>query len=152
MEIGRKSLPHGVPLHIDPRQELYFVSICCQQRTGEPLLQDNVPEKVIAAIDYNNQQGKWWVYLAVVMPDHLHFLVRFPGGLADAVKNWKHWTSRNLKIHWQRDHFEHRLRQEESYQEKAAYVLNNPVRAGLVSRWQDWPHIFISGELPTFRG
>ncbi len=151
MESGRKSLPHQVPLHVDPQQELYFVTICCQERQEDPLLQKGVPEKIFAAIDFYNQQGKWWVHLAVVMPDHLHFIASFPAALDGTVRNWKHWTSRNARIPWQRDFFEHRLRREESYHDKANYILNNPVRAGLVKDWQDWPHVFISGELPAFR-
>jgi hypothetical protein len=32
------------------------------------------------------------------------------------------------------------LRGAESYEEKWWYVRDNPVRAGLVDRWEDWPH------------
>ena len=41
--------------------------------------------------------------------------------------------------HWQKDFFDHVLRSEESYQEKWHYVRENPVRAGLVKSWEDWP-------------
>jgi hypothetical protein len=47
---------------------------------------------------------------------------------------------RALPHHWQRDFFDHRLRDDESFEEKAAYILNNPVRAGLVNRFEDWPY------------
>ena len=40
--------------------------------------------------------------------------------------------------------FEHRLRKEESFREKADYILANPVRAGLVERAEDWPYVFIA--------
>jgi hypothetical protein len=40
--------------------------------------------------------------------------------------------------HEQRNFFEHRLRSEESVQEKAAYILQNPVRAGLVAEGCAW--------------
>jgi REP element-mobilizing transposase RayT len=39
---------------------------------------------------------------------------------------------------WQRGFFDHLLRSEESYEEKRDYVLNNPVRAGLVEKSKDW--------------
>jgi hypothetical protein len=35
--------------------------------------------------------------------------------------------------------FDHRLRRDESLDEKARYILANPVRAGLVKREEDWP-------------
>ena len=40
---------------------------------------------------------------------------------------------------WQREFFDHVLRSEESYAEKWEYVRQNPVRAGLTTRAQDWP-------------
>jgi len=38
-----------------------------------------------------------------------------------------------MGIKWQRDFFEHRLRSDESWREKADYILANPVRKGLVA-------------------
>jgi len=34
------------------------------------------------------------------------------------VSKWKEWTTKTLKINWQRDFFEHQLRKEESLREK----------------------------------
>jgi hypothetical protein len=56
------------------------------------------------------------------------------------VRSWKRHTARHLGVHWQRDFFDHRLRSDESFEEKAAYILNNPARAGLVARSEDWPY------------
>jgi putative transposase len=41
--------------------------------------------------------------------------------------------------HWQKGFFDHVLRSEESYSEKWLYVVENPVRRGLVAQAQDWP-------------
>ena len=60
------------------------------------------------------------------------------------ISSWKSWTAKTCGIQWQRDFFEHRLRKEESYREKADYILLNPVRADLVERPEDWPHVFIA--------
>jgi putative transposase len=43
---------------------------------------------------------------------------------------------------WQRGFFDHRLRADESFEEKATYVRMNPVRKGLVGRPDDWPHLW----------
>jgi putative transposase len=37
--------------------------------------------------------------------------------------------------------FDHILRGEESYAEKWSYVRENPVRAGLVKEWGEWPFV-----------
>jgi len=42
--------------------------------------------------------------------------------------------------HWQKGFFDHVLRSAESYSQKWHYVRENPVRAGLISRWEDWPY------------
>ena len=46
--------------------------------------------------------------------------------------------------HWQKDFFDHVLRSEESDEEKWHYVRENPVRAGLVKRWQE---LALCGEI-----
>lgn len=81
------------------------------------------------------------------MPDHVHLLVSFPedSDIGKTLRNWKHWTARHLGFQWQRDFFEHRLRSDESLDEKAAYILENPVRAGLAAMPHNWRHIFVAG-------
>ena len=60
------------------------------------------------------------------------------------MSKWKEWTAKSLRIDWQRDFFEHRLRRDESYREKADYILLNPLRAGLVQKVEDWPYVFVA--------
>ena len=58
------------------------------------------------------------------------------------------WPVTADKPLWQRDCWDRQLRQGDSYSEKWEYVRNNPVRAGLVARADDWPH---QGELNVLR-
>ena len=64
--------------------------------------------------------------------------------IAKSIRNWRHWTAHEFGFHWQRDFFEHRLRDHESFVEKLDYVLQNPVRAGLVADWKDWPFTIVA--------
>jgi putative transposase len=41
---------------------------------------------------------------------------------------------------WQLGCFDRLLRVDESLHEKWLYVRENPVRAGLVEHWKDWPY------------
>ena len=41
---------------------------------------------------------------------------------------------------WERGLFDHLIRNAESYAQKWEYVRQNPVRAGLVERAEDWPY------------
>lgn len=83
------------------------------------------------------------MHLFLLMPDHCHGVLSFPSdrdAWVKTVRDWKNWLAWKHKISWQIDFFDHRLRSDESFMEKTQYVLDNPVRAGLVARWDDWPH------------
>src|SRR5437667_8112854 len=60
------------------------------------------------------------------------------------MADWKRFCATKLKIEWQRDFVDHRLRKEESYREKADYIRANPVRAGLVTQAEEWPYFWIA--------
>ena len=67
--------------------------------------------------------------------------------MKDWIKMWKSMSTRALKLKlglsgslWQRDYFDRFLRSSDNYSDKWTYVRNNPVRAGLVSRVEDWPY------------
>ena len=78
------------------------------------------------------------------MPDHLHGLFAFPGDaqIRRIWQNWKRYTSKSTGVIWQRDFFERRLRSDESLDEKARYIRDNPVRKGLVAEAKLWAWIF----------
>lgn len=138
----RKSLPHEIPSWVDPSQEIYFLTITCQKRGGGQLCHTPVGEVLLESVKFRHGKGDWFVHLFLLMPDHLHALLSFPAngkGLHRAVSSWKSWTAKRTGVVWQRDFFEHRLRADESFDEKAAYIRMNPVRLGLVHRPEDWP-------------
>jgi len=84
----------------------------------------------------------------VLMPDHLHLFVAIaPEGLR--LSRWMQILKVSLAKplreqghegpFWQKGFFDHVLRSAESYRLKWEYVRQNPVRAGLVKRPEDWP-------------
>ena len=79
----------------------------------------------------------------VAMPDHLHLIARIPSreGISSVVRSFKHDVSYKRPVAWQAGVFDHRIRNDDSYRAKWLYVLLNPVRAGLVSRPEDWPYV-----------
>jgi REP element-mobilizing transposase RayT len=92
---------------------------------------------------------EWWVHAATIMPDHAHLVLSFQREVAavKSLRNWRHWTARAFGFRWQRDFFEHRLRSEESLEEKINYLLQNPVRAGLVEEWSEWPFTILPARM-----
>lgn len=100
------------------------------------------PSWLLESVKFSTDQGKWYPRIFLIMPDHIHGLFRFPDEavMTKVIRDWKRWTSRHLNIAWQDGFFDHRLRQEESVSEKADYMFQNPVWAGLVADPQEWPH------------
>jgi putative transposase len=94
------------------------------------------------SVEYRRLLGQWFPLLMVLMPDHVHMLLRFPLSvrMKKVVSDWKQYTAKRIDIRWQRDFFEHRLRSDESLMEKAAYIRNNPVRKQLVDVPTAWPY------------
>jgi REP element-mobilizing transposase RayT len=48
---------------------------------------------------------------------------------------------------WQRENYDHVVRDEAEKQRIIRYVLMNPVKAGLVQSWDDWPYSYTKGSL-----
>jgi len=83
------------------------------------------------------------------MPDHLHMLIGKPGDarLSNVIRDFKRITARIANIAWQRNFFDHRLRNDESENEKVAYIRANPVRAELIGPNDRWPFAINSDDL-----
>ena len=89
------------------------------------------------------------------MPDHVHLLLALipPRSLQDVLRLIKgraarfisSLTSRSGSL-WQRESFDHILRKNEDLLKKAEYIANNPVRAGLVERAENYPWLWIQNQ------
>ena len=144
----RKRLHHDIPSWVADGS-LYFVTICTQPRGMNQLCAPVIGEKLIASADFYQSRGTWWLKIFLLMPDHLHTLVAVPKeeSLPIVIRRWKAYQKQALGIKWQSGFFDHRLRSDESEEEKAHYIRMNPVRAGLADKPADWPYI-----LPTYDG
>jgi REP element-mobilizing transposase RayT len=148
-EPGRHRLPHLAPLEFPNQSTIIFLTVCVEKR--RPLLAR--PEIVALLLDCWRQADHWLVGRWVILPDHLHLFCA-PATFPEApLTNWarfwrsqatRQWPHRGETPIWQRDFFDRRLRNGESYQQKWLYLWENPIKAGLVAKPEDWPY---QGEL-----
>lgn len=83
----------------------------------------------------------------VLMPDHAHLLLELGDEeLSTCVARIKSATARRINARlytngpvWQCGFHDHALRPEEHLETVARYVINNPVRASLVQRVEEYP-------------
>ncbi len=81
------------------------------------------------------------------MPDHVHVIATATTESADLKKFVAKWKQRSGYTHkqktgallWQPSYFDHVLRDEEDTWRAVRYVLENPVRKGLVQNFYDYP-------------
>ncbi len=138
----RKKLPHGLPPWVRQGAR-HFITINCTKRGNNVLARPSLAKELLASAGYYETIGRWYVWLMVVMPDHIHVIATFnlDHGIRRTVGDWKRYQTTRHAIAWQSDFFEHRLRDELEFVEKALYVRMNPVRKGLVTIPSEWPHV-----------
>jgi putative transposase len=129
---------------------VFFITACTAGR--KPVLASQ-PAMNILLSEWQaaKERHGWLIGRYVIMPDHVHFFCaeQAEGAIRPLqrfMNKWKEWAAKGLCTEmaltpplWQRGYFDHVLRSEESYAEKWAYVRENPVRAGLVGSWEQWP-------------
>lgn len=104
-------------------------------------------EQANEGIHVYRRQGKWLVFAYCLMPDHLHLLVSPQGGanLCTLLGGYESYITRvawEFGVQgqlWQRSFYDHILRRGKDAERIIAYILNNPVKAGWVKDWEDWP-------------
>ena len=131
------------------RDPLYFITTCTAGRRpmlAEPAVAALLREEWLAA----ERRHGWRVGRYVIMPDHVHFFaapVDEAKTLSEFVGHWKEWTAKAILRAvgragplWPHRFFDHVIRSRQSCAEKWEYVRQNPGRAGLACRPEDWPY------------
>ncbi len=149
IESGRNHPVHSplVERHNEPI--IVFLTVCSKARKNI-FASSDVADVIIDA--WINART-WLAGRYVIMPDHIHLFCAPDINPTEPLDQWvrywknvasKNWPRPNEHPIWQRDFWDTQLRRHESYDEKWDYVLENPVRAGLVSKFDEWP---FQGEL-----
>jgi putative transposase len=138
---------------------VYFFTLALADRKDNLLIREIV--KLRAAVRLVKQRHPFEIIAMVVMPDHLHALLRLPLDDADYPMRWsliksafsyslpkteRILPSRKLNRErgiWQRRFWEHLIRDERDLQAHTDYIHYNPVKHGYVSRAIDWPYSSI---------
>jgi putative transposase len=106
---------------------------------------------LIDVLRANVAAGKFQMHDFVITPDHLHVLVTLPSDVSieKAMQLIKGGFSYRLKREfgyqgevWQRGFSEVRIIDGQSFLQHRAYIVQNPVRAGLVERAEEWPYCY----------
>jgi REP element-mobilizing transposase RayT len=141
----RKKLPHTVPQWVVEGSS-FFITIKCVP-DGKTNCAGGHRRRG-AAMAHNHAKLVWHCRLCLLMPDHLHAIISFPRELEmeTVISNWKKFVAVKHRVKWQRDFFDHRLRDHHELQEKTTYILMNPIRKELCERMEDWTWVYRPGD------
>lgn len=137
----RRHPAEGVFIFLD-RATIVFVTVCTWRR--EKRLANAAVHKGL--LEAWRKADRWMIGAYMIMPDHIHLFCS-PTHEQCVIEPWITYWKREFRRQlggcaprFQSRGFHHRLRDEERYAEKLAYVRENPVRAGLVKNADDWPY------------
>ena len=96
-------------------------------------------------------KGLFWLFAFVVMPDHLHFLIRTRdksktlGRIVAMLKSSIQFRSRRAGVDfmWQDYFHDHILRPSERLEDFVGYIVLNPERAGIVHQGEAYRFVGV---------
>ena len=126
---------------------IYFVTI--NRHEQQPFFNDQrVASATINTLKECRLQFRFNIYTYCLMPDHFHALVgpgesgRSLGALCGAFKSLstrRFWQWYDGKL-WQRQFYDHIIRNRQDFNETLRYIRLNPVRGKLIDKAEDWPY------------
>ncbi len=133
--------------------ERYFITMVTRER--KPWLTE--PKTCGLALNVLQEwhtEGNGGVLAATVMPDHIHVLFTLGPKLTvgQTIARWKSSIRKRIGYSedFQRDFWEHMLREMEAIEDYAIYIFMNPYRAGLLLHYRIW-HGWWAPEPSLFR-
>jgi REP element-mobilizing transposase RayT len=149
--VQRRCLPHW-----QQPGSVYFVTWRCRQ--GQALAPTEREIVLKSLLHWDN--NKWTVHAAVIMPDHVHALVQPMASSNDSfyslpeiihsVKSYSAHAINKFRTTkgslWQDERFDRIVRDEAEFLEKYQYLLNNPVKEGIVASPEDYTWLYVKNE------
>lgn len=123
-----------------------------------------VADIVKEAIHYRDEK-EYDLYAYTIMPNHVHLvfiLLRNNGHgetectVTEILKSLKWYSALEANrilnrtgAFWQPESYDRVIRDAQELENTIAYTLNNPIKAGFVEKWQDWPYSYCKPEFLT---
>ena len=102
---------------------------------GDCILKDERVRNIVADCIMHFNGERYDIHAFVIMPNHVHVLLSTRGDnlVQDIVGSWKKFSAHEINkllgrqgSVWERESFDHMVRNEFSYKEKFDYIISNP--------------------------
>jgi REP element-mobilizing transposase RayT len=141
---GTRSLRHG---RYSVRNQIYHITTATAWRR-KLFTSFAAARELVDTLRHETETGSCETLCFMIMPDHLHWLmrVRDGGSLAVCVNNVKANSARRINALrgkseriWQKGFYDRALRSDEDAAAVARYIVANPLRAGIVEHVGEYP-------------
>ena len=144
--------------HLQRDNKNHFITFVTKHRQVLPPW----AREIVLSCCLHDHESKYSLHIAVVMPDHVHLILcplvdkcrNLVVPLPEIMKAIKgasaHAINRRInqkRSIWQQESFDHVLRSSESLDQKVRYILENPIRRGLVKDQRQYPWIWYPGTI-----
>ncbi len=127
------------PPHFEIDGVIYFITTRLKQEGR--FVAEREAEIVVNAILDSSTRKEMTLYAYVMMPNHMHILIRpIICEISKAMQLVKGRSSRQVNEgnFWQKGFFDFGILTEEKFREKFNYIHFNPVKCGLVEKAEDY--------------
>lgn len=126
----------------------YFITFATYKRQ---LLSKASKDCVFNAIAYLDDK-KYELYAAVVLDEHVHIVINPIDVLSMIMHSIKSFTAHEInktenskgKV-WQDENYDRVIRDEKELLEKINYIADNPIKANLANRYEDYKWLYVKG-------
>ena len=114
---------------------------------GECLLKNDAIAEIMKQTLLYNDKKMYELICWCIMPNHVHVLIKMlpDYSLSDILFAWRSFSAHtiNKRLHrkgkvWMSEYYDRYIRNQEHFKKAYNYILNNPVRAGLVPEPALW--------------
>jgi putative transposase len=145
-----------------------YESILDNPKSGPVWLKKRKIAEIVMEALHHRDSIFYNLHAYCIMSNHVHMVFehipdsnREPSNhpISDILRDLKKYTARKSNIiinrsgkFWHVESYDHVIRNDDELENQIAYVLHNPVKAGLVLNWEAWPYTYCKEEFKrTFR-
>jgi len=152
MQHDVESLLHGHFLHVNGDKNLIIaksnrVDHDVEITAKQVLIERHDIARIVSSALQEFDGARYRLFAWCIMPNHVHVAFRpLPGhSLANIMHSWKSFTAKQANrllgkrgVFWQREYYDHIIKDENELRRVAEYILGNPIKAGL----SNWPWVW----------
>lgn len=155
VELAQKQPPPTPDQHYNEQKKYFgrFDKLLARAEYGPTWLgQPAIASMVAQSLHYFDDKN-YELLCYCLMPNHVHLVVLLPDQAPPLMKTLqclKSYTATQANkllgrsgAFWQAESYDHVVRNGE-LERILAYVIENPVKAGLVENWQQWPYTYLA--------